>query len=364
MTMATAAVLHERGTAFKLACIELGDLAPDEVLLRNEACGICHTDLIAQHMVPLPAVFGHEGCGVVEAVGSKVQGVRPGDRVISSYPFCAACSGCLAGKPYHCVHHMRLGFGGRRLDGSFTMSEAGRPLSGAFFQQSSFASHAIVPAHNVVRVDRETPAERLAAIPCGVQTGAGAILYSLDVKAGEALAVFGCGTVGLSAIMAAKLAGAYPIVAIDIKPTRLALAMALGATHVVDATLGETARRVLEVCPSGVHKSLETSGHEAALDDAVDVLATAGVCGMVIAPHMGEKYPFDTSRIFKKAATLTGVIQGSAVPRLFLPRLLQWQRAGVFPIERMVRTYAFEDINRAVMDMQEGAVVKAVLTFD
>ncbi|MGH6649017.1 NAD(P)-dependent alcohol dehydrogenase [Aquabacterium sp.] len=360
---AMGAVLRQANAPFKLEPIELAELAPGEVLVRNDACGICHTDVIAGGMVPLPAVLGHEGCGTVELLGSGVSGLRVGDRVISSYPFCNACSGCHAGRPYHCVHHMRLGFGGRRLDGSATLSQEGAALSGAFFQQSSFATHSVVPQHNLVIAEQAYPAEHLAAIPCGVQTGAGAILNTFGVSAGDSLAVLGCGTVGMSAVMAAKLAGAWPIVAVDMHQNRLDLALELGATQVINASQGEVGRRILDICPNGVRYALETSGHEAALNDALQALAIGGRCGMVIAPHMGRQYPFDTSQIFKKAASLEGVIQGSAVPRSFLPRLLDFQREGRFPFERLIKTYPFEQINRAFEDAANGSTVKAVLMF-
>ncbi|HHJ15640.1 MAG TPA: NAD(P)-dependent alcohol dehydrogenase [Gammaproteobacteria bacterium] len=361
VTTATAAVVHEPQGTFTLQQVELDDLRPDEVLVRNQASGICHTDLVAQRMMTLPAVMGHEGAGVVEAVGRSVQRVRPGDRVIVSYPWCGACPQCMEGKPYYCSEHMPLGFGGTRLDGSGTMKHNGSQLSGAFFQQSSFATHSITPERDVVPVRDDCAAERLAALPCGVQTGAGSILNTFRVGARDSLVVFGAGGVGLSAVMAARLVGAAPLVVVDIIPERLELALELGATHVLDARNGPVAEQISEILPQGADYTYETSGNEQALEDAIASLKTGGQCGIVIAPHFGEKYPFSPTEVFKRAACLRGIIQGSSVPNTFLPRLLELNRAGRFPYERLIRTYAFEDINQAVEDFNVGRAIKPVL---
>jgi aryl-alcohol dehydrogenase len=360
---ATAAVLRQAEQPFTLEAIELDELRPDEVLVRNEASGICHTDVLATGRVPLPAVFGHEAAGVVEKVGSAVTRIRPGDRVLISYPWCGACPHCDRGEPYLCSRHMELVFGGTRLDGSHTLMLQGQPISGAFFQQSSFATHSIALDRAVVAVHSDLPSRYLAATPCGVQTGAGAILYSLRVSAAESLVVFGVGAVGLSAIIAGHLVGATPLIAVDRIPERLALARELGATHTVNATGGELIAQIREVARNGVDVSLETSGNEHALEAAIGSLATGGRCGMVIAPHLGQKYPFSPSEIFTRAATLIGIIQGSAVPRVFLNALLELHAKGRFPFERMVRHYDFSDINRAFEDAKAGRTIKPVLEF-
>lgn len=358
---AQAAVLHERGAELALRSVTLDELRPDEVLVRNLACGICHTDAFATQLTPLPAVFGHEGTGIVIAAGNAVAGIRVGDHVMASYPYCGECVGCLEGRPFHCDHHMSLGFAGRRLDGSATLRHDGRPISGAFFQQSSFATHSVVPARNLVPVAASISPIVRAAISCGAQTGAGAVINTLRVGAGKSVAIFGVGTVGMSALLAARLVGAGPIIAIDLVEVRLQLARELGATHTVNAADGEVARRLKDVCRAGVDFVVETTGNEQALSDAVAALATGGHCGMVIAPRMGEKHPFATSDIFKRAAKLEGIIQGSAVPRTFLPQLLRWHAAGSFPIESLITVYELADINQAFRDVREGRTIKPVL---
>lgn len=368
-TKALAAVLREPHGRFSIETIELDVLRSDEVLVRNEASGICHTDLLARERMRLPAVFGHEGVGVIEAVGSGVTRVRPGDRVVLSYPFCGSCPRCERGEPYLCGKHMELAFGGTRLDGTRTITLRGQPASGAFFQQSSFATHSIALERAVVPFPggpmgpgREGPqSQLLAAIPCGVQTGAGAILNTFRVSVQESLAVFGVGAVGLSAVMAGHLVGASPLIAVDIVPERLDLAIELGATHVVNARAGDVAAHIRDITRGGVEYALETSGSDQALDDAILSLGSGGRCGMVIAPHLGKKYPFSPSEIFTRAASLVGIIQGSAVPRVFLRKLVTLHEAGWFPFERLIKSYELSEINEAVADMKAGRTIKPVL---
>lgn len=360
-TLATAAVIYAPREEFIFEKVELDDLQSEEILVRNEASGICHTDFVAQELMKLPAVVGHEGVGIVEAVGSQVSHVKPGDRVIMSYPSCGNCRGCRENKPYYCTHHISLGFNGTRIDGSQSIKLNRNPISSSFFQQSSFATHSIAVSRNVVPVDTSHSAKMLAAIPCGIQTGAGSILNTFRVAAKESLVVFGAGAVGLSAIMAGKLVEASPLIAVDIVQERLELALELGATHALNAKEGEIAQRIKEISPQGVHYSLETSGNEQALNDAIACLSTGGECGMVIAPHFGKKYLFSPTEIFRRAANLRGIIQGSSIPRTFLPTLLRLNREGRFPYERLISVYEFENINQAVADTKAGRAIKPVL---
>ena len=360
-TTATAAVVREPQGQFTFETIELDDLQSDEILVRNEASGICHTDFVAQNIMPLPGVVGHEGAGVIEAVGSGVSRVKVGDRVIISYPSCGICYGCLEGKPYHCAHHIPLGFEGTRLDGSHTIKLDGKAISGAFFQQSSFSTHSIAVERNIVPVTGNHKAEMLAAIPCGVQTGAGAILNTFKVGPRESLAIFGAGAVGLSAVMAGKLVGAFPVIAVDIVEARLELAKELGATHALNAKEGQVSERIKDIISTGVNYSLETSGNEHALNDAINCLATGGECGMVIAPHFGNKYPFSPTEVFRRAANLCGIIQGSSIPSTFLPTLLELNKQGRFPYDLLIKVYDFADINKAVAETKAGGPIKPVL---
>jgi len=360
-TKATAAVIHEPHGQFSFETVELGDLRSDEILVRIEASGICHTDMLAQGITPLPAVLGHEGAGVVEAVGSGIVRVRVGDRVIISYPWCGTCPNCVEGRAYICEHLFPLSFGGARLDGSQTITVNGKAISSAFFQQSSFATHAITLDRDVVPVTSDQLPELLAAIPCGVQTGAGSILNTLKVGPKDSLVVFGVGAVGLSAVMAGHLAGASPLIAVDVVEERLNLALELGATHALNAKDGSTAGRIRDIVPQGVKFSLETSSDEQAFSDAIECLGIGGQCGIVTTPHLDEKFPFSPFGLFVKGASLRGIIQGSSLPNTFLPKLIELNQQGRFPYERLITTYDFTDINKAFEDAKNGRAIKPVL---
>ena len=358
----TAAVLNEVGGEFSLQTVTLDDLRSDEVLVRIEASGICHTDINSQAQMQMPVVLGHEGAGVVEAVGSAVDDLEIGTRVVMSFGSCNTCSQCFSGKPYSCERSVETNFGGARPDGSTTTSNEGAAITASFFQQSSFASHSITAARNVVPVKSDVSSTILAPLGCGIMTGAGTVLNTFSLGAKDSLVVFGTGAVGLSAVMAAKLSGAKAIVAVDINESRLDLALELGATHVVNAKSDDVHEQILAACGGGAQYSFETSGVDSALEEAINCLAMEGVCGMVTVPHYGEKFPFTPFGVFVKAATLQGIFFGSSVPRVFLPKLIEYYLAGQFPYDKLIQTYEFANINQAIADTASGKVIKPVLT--
>lgn len=360
---ATAAVVREPGGTLALERVELDRLRDHEVLVRIQACGICHTDAKFQARVPLPGVFGHEGTGVVEDTGAAVTSVAAGDRVVISYPWCGTCPACERSEPWCCENIPALKFAGRRSDGSRTVRLDGAFVSSAFFQQSSFATRAIALEHALVPVRDGLPPEFLAALPCGVQTGAGAVLNTFAMKTGDSLAMFGVGAVGLSAIMAARAVDVFPRIAVDINPSRLERALELGATHALDARSEDVPRRVREWLPHGVSHALESAITAKALSDAVACLGQGGKVGIFSAPAKGDACVIATRALFAKVASLHGIVQGSAAPREFLPRLIAMQQAGQFPFERLITRYEFAEINRAFADLHEGRVVKPVLMF-
>ena len=361
MKTITAAVLREPHGEFSLESVMLDDLREGELLVRLDACGICHTDEKFREVVALPAVLGHEGTGIVEEIGSGVNSVKPGDRVIISYPWCGRCPFCVADEPYKCEHISTLKFSGARLDKSKTIFINGEPVSSAFFQQSSFATRAITLERSVIPAPLDLPAEMLAAIPCSIQTGAGAIINSFGVKQGESLLIFGAGAVGLSAVMAAKMTGAEPIICVDRIQHRLDLAADLGADHVINFDVDDIPRRVREIRPRGIQYAFETSTTVKALEDALECIGRGGKIGIVSYPHGGEKFPFTTKNLFLHVASIQGIIQGHAVSGRFIPKLIEWQRQGVFPYQKLIKTYAFSDINEAFRDAASGTVVKPVL---
>jgi aryl-alcohol dehydrogenase len=360
-----AAVTESKGAPFTMKRLELDDLRADEVLVKVVACGICHTDLIIRdqwYPVPLPAVLGHEGAGVVEAVGAAVSKVKPGDHVALSYGSCGACAKCHAGEPWTCHDFFARNFGAARPDGSTALRDDGRAIHSHFFGQSSFATYAVSPERSVVRLAPDVPLDIVAPFGCGIQTGAGAVLRAFRPEAGSSIAIFGTGTVGLSAIMAAQIAGCTTIVGVDVRPARLELAGELGATHVFDAGDGDPVEAIREVTGGvGADFSIDATGSPAVLQQAVYCTGPGGVCGLIGAPPFGTEVSLDMNQILAMGRTLRGIVEGQSIPDVFLPRLIELWRQGRFPVERIMTHYSFDEIERAARDAEEGAVVKPVL---
>jgi aryl-alcohol dehydrogenase len=358
---ASATILRDPGGPFVIEPIDIGDLRPDEIVVRIVASGICHTDVKFREAVPKPIVLGHEGSGIVEKIGTGVTRVAVGDPVVLTFGFCGKCPSCESGAPTHCADHHALQFKGARLDGTTALSQNGAPLHGAFFQQSSFATHAVATERNAIPVSPDAPLEKLGPLGCGIQTGAGAILNSLDVQYGSKVAVFGAGAVGLSAVMAAAAAGAATIVAVDVVPARLELARDLGAHHVIDARDGDVADRVRDVAQGGVNYALETAAVESSFAAAIASLTQRGVCGFVASPVGRGTTPIVPFDMLINGKTLCGVVQGGSVPHVFIPRLVDMVASDRFPLERLISWYDFADINQAVADAESGAAIKPIL---
>jgi aryl-alcohol dehydrogenase len=343
--------------------LELAAPRDDEVIVRLVAAGVCHTDLFAPRICPLPAVFGHEGAGIVEQVGARVGRVRPGDRVVMTFGSCGHCRHCSGGLSAYCEHGHHLQFGGTREGGGTTLASGAEPIHGSFFQQSSFATRALATERNVVPLPDDLPLELAAPLGCGVQTGAGTILRSLRAPVGSSLAVFGAGTVGLSAIMAARFARLDPIIAVDLNPARLELAREFGATHALDARDGDVVARIQSIARGGVMYSMETSAALPALNDAIGCLARRGECALVTVPALGAPVPFSLLPLLSGGRRLIAVLEGDSEPADFIPQLAAMHRAGGLPIERLVAPYDFADIGRALADAAAGRVIKPVLRF-
>ena len=363
-----AAVTESKGAPFEIKRLELGDLRADEVLVRVVASGICHTDLIIRdqwYPVPLPAVLGHEGAGVVEAVGSGVTKVGVGDHVAMSYGSCGSCSKCQSGEPWVCHDFFGRNFGACRPDGSTALAIDGRVIHSHFFGQSSFATFSVATERNVVRLDPDVPLEIVAPFGCGIQTGAGAVLRAFRPEAGASIAVFGTGTVGLSAVMAARVAGCTTIIGVDVRPSRLELALELGATDVVDAGSTDPVEFVRAATGGvGADFSIDATGIPSVLQQAVYCTGPGGICGLIGAPPFGTEVSLDVNLMLAMGRTLCGIVEGQSIPDVFLLRLIELWRQGRFPVDRMMTPYSFEDIDRAARDAQDGVVVKPVLRME
>jgi aryl-alcohol dehydrogenase len=307
-----------------------------------------------------PSVFGHEGAGVVEKVGGRVTKVKPGDHVVLAWDYCGACPACKQGKELYCLNFFLHNFHGARPDGSKTLRMGDQEIHGSFFCQSSFAEYALANERNVVKVREDIPLEVLAPMGCGVMTGAGAVMNSLQAKPGSSIAVFGVGPVGMSAILAAVVCGCTTIIAVDLKPERLNTARELGATHTVNAGEVDPVKTILDITGGGAQFSLECVGNPKVLRQAVDVLPRLGVCGLAGVVPPGTEVSLDMDLIMN-GRTVRGILGGDAIPDLFIPTLVELYHQGRFPYDKMITYYPFEEINQAVEDMEKGRVVKPVL---
>lgn len=349
-----AAVLRQCDAPLAIEDLELEGPRDDEILVRLVASGICHTDidlLDGWNQAEGAVVLGHEGAGVVEEVGARVQGVERGDRVVLSYQSCGSCAECLHGHPAGCERLMTLNFGFQRPDGSNGLWRSN--VRGHFFGQSSFATHALASERNLVRVPADLPLELLAPLGCGLQTGAGTVLNTLAVPARASVAIFGSGAVGLAAVMAARIAGAAPIIAVDRVPKRLKLARELGATHAIDTRLEEVAARIAAITGGGVDFVLESTASPQLRRSGIAVLNPGGSLAEIATPGAAQSLP--------GGRRIVPVIQGDAVPQTFIPQLIELYRQGRFPFDRLIRYYDFAEINQAIADAQRGVTIKPVL---
>lgn len=364
-TQATAvigAVLEERHGEFRLTELELAKPGPDEVLVRVAGVGICHTDISVRaglYPVPLPIVLGHEGAGEVIDVGAGVTAVRPGDRVILTFDSCGRCGPCHVGQPAYCHVGFELNFGGRRRDGTTTLTAGGRPIASPFFGQSSFATACVVPARALVPAPDDLPLHLSGPFGCGLLTGAGTVLNVLKPRPGDSIAIFGTGAVGLAAAMAAAALGATRVIGVDRHADRLRLGLTLGLTETVSPS-DDVAAQVREISGGGVDLAVDTTASPQALRAAVDALVPGGTCAVVGGVPIGTPVELDMgSLLFGR--TVRGVIEGDSVPGDTIPRLVALWRAGRFPFERLIETFPLDHINDAVRAAESGDVVKPVL---
>jgi aryl-alcohol dehydrogenase len=335
---------------FTIQELDLADPQPDELLVRVEAAGICHTDLATKAMFPdgVAAVFGHEGAGVVEVVGSAVTDVRPGDKVIISFASCGVCDRCTAGRPGYCVR-----FQPENVSGAPTLSGPGGPVAGKFFGQSSFARHALTNRRQAVVVGPDVDLTLVASYGCGVQTGAGAVVNVLQPGPGSSLAVFGLGGVGMAAVMAGAALGVEQIIGVDLAESRRDTALKVGATHALHGADPGLLDQLRELTGGGATHALDTTAVPAVIRTAGEALATRGTLVVV---GVGPDATFNIGDLIGGGKTIRGCIEGDADPQTFIPRLLAWD----LPMHEIVRTYPFAEINQAVA----GGAIKPVLVFE
>jgi aryl-alcohol dehydrogenase len=362
----TAAVLRTGNGPFTIEELELGEPGEREVLVRMVATGMCHTDLLSRELPPEffggPTVYGHEGAGVVEAVGAAVRGVVPGDHVVLSFNSCGTCPACAARRLPYCFNFAAHNMAGGRVDGTSSFTDAdGNRVGSHFFGQSSFASHAVVAEASVVKVDASYDLRRLGPLGCGVQTGAGAVLNTLAVPEGASLVVAGAGALGLSAVMAATVARAGTVIAVDRHQNRLDLARRYGATHAVSGSPAEITTAIRDLTGGGADYAFDTTGNAAVVRAVFDGLNNIGTLAMA-GVGFGD-LTFDFLSLIS-GRSVRGVMEGDSYPYEFIPRLARLNAEGLFPYDELITYFTLSDINDAEAASTSGAVVKPVLTFD
>ena len=363
-----AAVVRTQGGPFTIEALSLEDPGPGEVLVRVAGVGLCHTDLVVRDQyfpTPLPAVLGHEGAGVVEKVGEGVTKVAPGDHVVLSFASCGTCANCQNGLYGYCPDLYGRNFTGARPNGSQPCCDGqGHPVSSYFFAQSSFANLALATERNVVKVPKDIPIELMGPLGCGIQTGAGAVINALKPSAGSSIAVFGAGSVGLSAVMAARASGCARIIIVDLNEDRLNFALELGATDAVNAGTQDPVAAIHALTGGeGVQYSLECTGLPKVVRQAVDSLRLTGICGVIGVAPLGTEVALDMNGILF-GRSVRGIIEGDSVPDIFIPQLIELWRQGRFPFDRLVRFYPLAEIEEAVRASERGEVLKAILLPD
>jgi aryl-alcohol dehydrogenase len=358
-----AAVAYDGRSSFSIEDLEMSEPGPENILVRMAGCGLCHTDVKAREGtmgVPMPIVLGHEGAGIVERVGARVTKVKPGDNVVLTGDSCGACPTCLAGNPAYCDRMSPLNFTDGRAGEPGSFSKGSIAIHGHFFGQSSFSNYAVTRERNTIPVRRDAPLEILGVLGCGVQTGAGAIMNSLHPPAGGAIAIFGAGPVGLSAVMGAVVCGCSEIIAVDVLESRLAMARQLGATHTAlagpEANIAEEIRKIV---PGGVGFAFDTTGRADSNQQALESLAAKGCFGYCAVPAEAPKM----YQVMARGLSIRGIVQGDSVPDAFIPHLIELYMNGRFPFDELVTKYPFEEINQAIEDQAAGKVVKPVFTF-
>lgn len=348
--------------------VDLEEPGVGEVLVRLEASGVCHSDwnvVTGATPNPLPAVLGHEGAGVVEAVGEGVTQVVEGDHVVLSWlPECGHCRFCLEGRPVLCENAFEAMFDGTLPGGALRLSQNGAPLY-HYSYLSTFAERCVVPEGCCVRVEPDVPFAVAALVGCGIMTGFGAAVNRARVEPGSSVAVFGAGGVGLSAVLGASFAGAARVIAVDPVPLKRELARELGATDVVDPAAADPVESIRELTDGrGADYALDTAGAPGLVALAYEAVRRGGTVVAVGIPPLDAEVRLPGPSLPREEKVVTGSFYGSCRPHVDMPRILGLYRAGRLPLDRLVsRTYPLDEVNEALAAMNAGEVARAVIAF-
>ncbi len=313
----------------------------------------------------MPMVLGHEAAGIVRELGPHVRDLQPGDHVIFSFvPMCGRCLYCSTARPALCENGNRANAAGTLLGGSRPFKDRQGRLLHHHLGVSAFAQYTGAAQESLITISPSVPLEKAALFGCAVITGVGAVINTARVEPGTAVAVFGLGGVGLSAVMGAQLSRAYPIVAVDLLDAKLELARKLGATHVVNAKAGDPTQAVKDLTNGGAHYTFEAVGNERVLQQAYQSTRRGGTTVTIGLPHPTRMFSVPAVGIVGEERTIKGSYMGSAVPRRDIPRLLALYQAGLLPVDLLLtRTISLDEINEAFDALASGEAVRQVVHF-
>jgi len=361
-----AAVLYENNKPLQVEEVTLDEPQSQEVMVRMAATGVCHTDIhfIKGEMpIGLPVVLGHEGAGIVEEVGPGVTNLQPGDHVILMVVWsCGKCRYCVSGQPAMCLEGMGYNMMGTLPAGTKRLRKGDQELN-HFFSQSSFAEYAVVHERTAIKVREDAPLDKVCLMGCGTTTGIGAVLNTAAIKAGESVVIYGCGGVGLSAVIGANLAGAGKIIAVDMLDMKLEKAKELGADYVINASREDPAQRVLEMTGGGADYALECVGNVNVSSQAFASIHVGGKCVIVGMAPVGTMMNIATFE-FLQGKTITGTVQGNIRASIDVPKYVDLFMSGKLPIDKLIsRYYSLDEINEAIDAMEKGKVIRGIIRF-
>ena len=363
-----AAVLYQVNRPLEVCEVELDPPRKGEVLVRIVAAGICRSDhhyMKGEAIIDLPAILGHEGSGVVEAVGEGVTRVRPGDHVVLSFaPHCGQCFYCLRGRGNLCEVSL-VQTAGRMFDGTTRLHQGSTRIT-HMGKVACFAERAVVPETGCIPIPKDIPMDSAALIGCCVTTGVGAVINTARIEPGSTVAVVGCGGVGVNVIQGARLANAARIIAVDPLEGKLEFAMKFGATDSVNPTAGDPVAAVKALTGGrGVDYAFEVFGGGDTVKVAFEMTRRGGTTVVVGLAPMGDAAPIDVMALARQEKTLKGSYYGSSVPAVDMPRMVEMYRAGMISIDdQITRRYSLDQINRAYADLERGDAGRGVIMFN
>lgn len=360
-----AAVARTPKAEFSIEEIELPELGATDVLVRIIGVGVCHTDIASRDGLlgaPFPAIFGHEGSGVVEKVGAGVSKLKAGDHVVLAPNSDGTCHQCERGEPMYCDHFNELNFQTDPDGPAATLADGARAYL-KYFGQSSFAHYAIASERNAIAVRKDVPLNILGPLGCGIQTGAGTVMNGMRPQDGASIAILGTGPVGMAAILGAVACGCATVIAVDRVPERLALAADIGATHGIDTTIqSDVGAAIREIAPEGVDFIVDSAGVQPLITSALGGLGRLGELGLVAVPPTADRIlELPWFPMLLAGQRVRGYVEGNSIPDIFIPQMVELYRQGRFPFDKLIKTYRFDEINLAIEDQHKGTTIKAVL---